>query len=118
MLETGRDGNMARNTSHFCLLDLVVCCIRDTAVVLAGGNAEEARMSGGKDRELGIRITQMEKEKVTAIRNHRSVLQKSSLRLQRCEDCKPVCRRCQNLDWLYNLYVVTCIIECPVQIII
>lgn len=79
-------------------------------MVLAGGNAEGARMSGGKKRELGVRITWGEKEKVTAIRNHRSVLQESSLRRQRYEDCKPVCRRCQNLDWLYSLCVVTCII--------
>lgn len=81
MLGTGRAGNVARNTSHFCLIDLVVCCIRETVVVLTGGNAEGARMSGGEERELGVRITQREKEKVTAIRNHHSLLQESSLRL-------------------------------------
>lgn len=50
------------------------------------------------------------KKKVTAIRNHRSVPQEYSSKIQRCEDCKPVCRRCQDLDWLYDLRVVTCVI--------
>lgn len=31
----------------------VVCCITEAAVVLAGGK----RMSGGKERELGVRVT-------------------------------------------------------------
>jgi len=39
-------------------------------VVLAGGNAEKTRMSGGKEKELEIRINCREKGKVTAIRNH------------------------------------------------